>query len=349
MSPPILEDVPLAPLTTLQLGGPAARLATAETEEELAELLEDARERREDALVLGGGSNLVVADEGFPGTVVRVGLRGVEVKDDGTRVVLDVAAGEEWDALALRAATEGWAGVEAMAGIPGKVGATPIQNVGAYGQEVRETIAEVRAYDRARAAFVDLSNAACAFAYRSSRFKGDARFAVTRVRFVLEKRSDAEPRYPELSRALGLREGERAPLTRIRETVIALRRTKGMVLDPSDPESVSAGSFFVNPIVSEAEASAVRARSEGLAVPMFPGGEGRVKLSAGWLVEHAGFPRGFGEGRVGVSRKHALALVHRGGGTTKELLALARTIQAGVYARFGVELVPEPVMVGCTF
>jgi UDP-N-acetylmuramate dehydrogenase len=343
------DNVPLAPLTTLRVGGPAARLVELEREGDVLDAALDAGRRGEPLVVLGGGSNVVVGDGGVKGTVARVALRGVEVRRDGERVLVDAAAGEDWDALAARAADEGWRGLECLGGIPGLVGATPIQNVGAYGQEVSGTIVSVRALDRACGEFVELLPEACAFGYRASVFKRSERWIVTRVRFSFAADREAAPvRYAELSRALGLRDGDRAPLRRVRETVIELRRGKGMVLDAADPDSVSAGSFFVNPVVDAAVAAEVEARA-GARPPTFEAGEGRVKLAAAWLVERAGFVRGWGEGRAGVSRKHALALVNRGGASAAELLALARAIRDGVRARLGVTLEPEPVLVGCTW
>ncbi len=341
--------VALAPLTTLRLGGAAARMVDIEREEDVVDAVRDAEARTEPLFVLGGGSNLVVGDAGVPGLVARMAMRGVEVTRDGERVAVDVAAGEDWDALVARAVGEGWRGVECLSGIPGLVGGTPIQNVGAYGQEVGETIARVRAFDRAVGAFVEMDARACGFGYRASVFKRSDRWVVTRVRFVFEvSEQSAAVRYAELAKALGVREGERAPGRVVRETVTRLRRAKGMVLDPADPDSVSAGSFFVNPVVDGATAAEVEARA-GERPPRFDAGEGRWKLAAAWLVERAGFPKGWGEGRVGVSRKHALALVNRGGATAAELLGAAWRIRDGVRARFGVELEPEPVFVGCTW
>jgi UDP-N-acetylmuramate dehydrogenase len=342
----VQHDVPLAPLTTLRLGGPASRLVELEREADVIEAVRDAEINGEPLFVLGGGSNVVVADEGFPGLVARIALRGVHVNHDGDRIALDVAAGESWDALVERAVREGWRGLECMSGIPGLVGATPIQNVGAYGQEVRDTIASVRVFDRERRAFVEMAPADCRFEYRSSVFKRNDRWIVTSVRFILEIGDTSVPiRYAELARALSIGEGERAPARLVRETVIALRRAKGMVLDLSDPDSVSAGSFFVNPVVDAHGLAEVEACA-GERPPRFDAGPGRFKLAAAWLVERAGFPKGWGSGRVGVSTKHALALVNRGGATARELRVLARTIRDGVRERFGVELEPEPVFVG---
>ena len=241
--------------------------------------------------MLGTGSNVVVGDAGFPGLVLRMALRGIEVALDGDRVRVDVAAGESWDDFVARAVAEGWRGVACMSGIPGLVGATPIQNVGAYGQEVRDTIASVRVFDRRSGTFIDVAPADCGFDYRASIFKRDDRWIVTRVTFVFDRVTTESIRYPELSKALGIKEGEPAPGSRVRETVVDLRRGKGMVLDEADPESVSAGSFFVNPIVDAESAARVEALA-GQRPPGFPVGEGRTKLAAAWLVERAGFAQG---------------------------------------------------------
>jgi UDP-N-acetylmuramate dehydrogenase len=357
-------NVPLAPLTTLHLGGVAARLVDAATEDDVAAVVADAASRGDPLFVLGGGSNVVVGDGGFAGVVLRMALRGIVARPEGANVVVDVAAGEEWDAFVAWAAAQGWTGVECLSGIPGRVGATPIQNVGAYGQEVKDTIASVRVFDCVTNRFVSMTADECAFGYRTSRFKNDDRFVVVNVRFVLRAGgadgrsvgSESAPiRYAELAKALAVPEGQSAPIARVRETVIALRRGKGMVVDPQDPESVSAGSFFVNPVLDAAEFAELVARAQtvtGQRPPGFDAGEGRTKVAAAWLVERAGFPKGWALGPlapVAVSRKHALALVHRGGGTTRDLLAAARAIQTGVRARFGVTLEPEPVFVGCSF
>jgi UDP-N-acetylmuramate dehydrogenase len=344
-----LTDVLLAPLTTLRMGGPAARLVDVERDEDVVDAERDAKTRGEPLFVLGGGSNVVVADEGFPGRVMRIALRGVHVSRDGDRAVVDVAAGESWDEFVARAVVEGWRGVECMSGIPGLVGATPIQNVGAYGQEVSDTIERVRVFDRDAGAFVDMLPADCGFGYRASVFKRRDRWIVTRVRFAFQVGGDSAPvRYAELAKALSIQDGDRASSRVVRETVLALRRGKGMVVDAGDPDSVSAGSFFVNPVVDASTLADVEIRA-GERPPRFDAGDGRFKLAAAWLVERAGFPRGWGEGRVGVSRKHALALVNRGGGSAGELLTVARTIREGVKGRFGVELEPEPVLVGCSW
>jgi UDP-N-acetylmuramate dehydrogenase len=341
----VREKVPLGPLTTLGIGGPAARLVDVTDEAELTAVLTEADRRREPVLVLGRGSNLVIADRGFDGLVVRMALRGIDVRRDADRVTLDAAAGEDWDDLVARAVDEGWAGLECMSGIPGLVGATPVQNVGAYGQDVSQTVTQVRVFDRARGELVTLAPPECGFGYRASVFKRSDRWVVTGVRFVLRK-ADASPvRYGELARALSAVDGQLVPARQLRPTVLALRRAKGMVLDPSDPDSVSAGSFFVNPILDAAALALVEARA-GERPPRFDAGESQVKVPAAWLVERAGFVKGWGQGRVGVSRKHALALVNRGGATAAELVDVARAIRDGVRARFGVTLAPEPVFAG---
>jgi UDP-N-acetylmuramate dehydrogenase len=341
----VLPYVALAPLTTLGIGGPAARMAELTSEDDVVEAVHLAG--ASGLLVLGGGSNLLVADQGFPGLVGRMSIRGTTVRRDGDRVIVDVGAGENWDALVARAVGEHWSGVASLSGIPGRVGATPIQNVGAYGEEVADTVACVRVFDRSSRAFRDMAAGECGFGYRASVFKRSDRWIVTHVRFVFERNAGARVRYAELARALSVEEGTAVPSRHVRETVIALRRGKGMVLDPADPDSASAGSFFVNPVVDRVTASRVESVA-GSPPPRFDAPDGRVKLAAGWLVERAGFVKGWGEGRAGVSRKHALALVNRGGASSRDLIEVARTIRDGVRARFGVTLEPEPVLVGCS-
>jgi UDP-N-acetylmuramate dehydrogenase len=342
--------VRLSDLTTLRLGGPAARYVEATSEQALIDAVLEADRSGEPLLVLAGGSNVVVADEGFPGTVVRVATGGVA--REGAN--LEVAAGESWDPLVADCVAGGLAGVECLAGIPGSVGATPIQNVGAYGQEVAETISAVRVLDRADGAVRTLAPADCAFTYRSSAFKREpGRWVVLAVSFALEASERSAPiRYPELARTLGVEIGARAPLADVREAVLALRRGKGMVLDPGDADTVSAGSFFTNPVLDADAFAALRARAAkrlgpDAPPPAWPDADGHVKTSAAWLIEHAGFHRGHGnpEG-IAISGKHTLALTNRGAGTTAELIALAREIAGGVRETFGVALVPEPVLVG---
>jgi len=344
----VRTDVPLAPLTTLRLGGVAARMCEICNETDIVEAVRDADSRHDPLFVLGRGSNIVVADEGFPGLVVRIANRGIALRQELGRVVVNVAAGEDWDEFVERSVSEHWCGLECMSGIPGLVGATPIQNVGAYGQEASETIARVRVYDRATRAFVDIDGRDCAFSYRRSIFKRNDRYIVTSVHFLLQRGEACVVRYPELARALSIPVGTSAPSRLVRETVIRLRRNKGMVLAADDPDSVSAGSFFVNPVVDDAGLAGIAARA-GTTPPNFAAADGRHKIAAAWLVERAGFVKGWGEGPVGVSRKHALALVNRGGATARELLSLARTVRSGVQARFGVVLEMEPVLVGCSW
>ena len=349
----VTTDAPLAPLTTLRLGGPADRLVTVEDEADLVDAVREADGAGERLLVLAGGSNLVIADAGFPGLVVHVATRGVDraPEQDG-RMRVTVAAGEEWDAVVASVVAEGLAGVECLSGIPGSTGATPIQNVGAYGQDVSATVTAVRVLDRRNGAVEELPPQACGFAYRSSAFKGRETHVVLAVTFSLARAAAAEPvRYAELARALDVEVGAAAPLEEVREAVLGLRRRKGMVIDPDDPDSVSAGSFFTNPILEAEEFGALDRRAAarlgaGVRPPRFAEPDGRVKTSAAWLIERAGFSKGYGDGAIGISAKHALALVNRGGGTTAELVALARELAGGVRDAFGVELRPEPTLVG---
>ncbi|MGD0678875.1 MAG: UDP-N-acetylmuramate dehydrogenase [Polyangiaceae bacterium] len=343
------EQVSLAPLTTLHIGGPARRLIEIEREPEILELEHEMRVNQQPLFVLGGGSNIVVGDEGWSGVVAHVALKGTSSRRDGSNVLLDVAAGEGWDEIVERTVREGWAGLECMSGIPGLVGATPIQNVGAYGQEVSDTIVHVRAFDRAAGAFVTISTGTCGFGYRSSIFKGSDRWMVTSVRFSLDASRGARPiRYAELARALAATHASPPPLRAVRDAVLDLRRSKGMVIDRLDPDSISAGSFFVNPVVDEQRLPNLEAVA-GDRPPAFQAGPGKVKVAAAWLVERAGFPKGWTFGPVGLSKKHALALVNLGGATAHELLTAARWIQNGVAARFGIVLQPEPVLVGCSW
>jgi UDP-N-acetylmuramate dehydrogenase len=343
-------DVPLAPRTTLGLGGNARRFARVEGVDELRAALADAAGRGERVLILGSGSNLVVSDEGWDGLVIQLAMDDVlmEARDD--HAIVTAAAGADWDALVARTIDARLAGVECLSGIPGLVGATPMQNVGAYGQEVADTIESVRALDRTTGVVETLAPAACDFGYRTSKFKGSERWIILDVSFRLPRSATSMPiRYAELARALGIAEGARAPLADVRRTVIELRRGKGMVLDPADPESRSAGSFFTNPIVDAAKLAELHARlaggDGGATPPSWPLPGGATKLSAAWLIERAGFSKGYTVGRVGISTKHALALVNRGGATARELLALAREIQDRVRDRLGIELTPEPVIV----
>ncbi len=355
--PEILRDVPLAPRTTLGIGGAAEYFCTVRSEAELAAALAHARAERLPLTLLGGGSNLIVADEGVPGLVVQLALRGITARDEGEHVFLEVAAGEPWDEVVARACAEGLAGIEALSGIPGSTGATPVQNVGAYGQEVAGTIVAVRVLDARTGAVRTFFPAECGFRYRHSVFKQrPGECVVVAVTFALRRGASAGARYGELAKALG--GTGPAPLPAVREAVLALRRAKSMVLDPPgaplrDENARSAGSFFTNPVVDAAHATRVVetavqrgqvARAEE--VPRWSEPDGRVKLAAGWLVEQSGFARGLRRGPVGLSTRHALALVCHEGATAAALLALADEIRAGVFARFGVTLEREPVWVG---
>ena len=343
---------PLAAFTTLRLGGPAARLVTATDE---AAVLATVRAVAPGGLfVLAGGSNVVVADAGFPGTVLLLRTNGLTAVPDGDRVRLTVAAGANWDDVVRHTVAEGYAGIECLSGIPGSAGATPIQNVGAYGQEVAETIVAVRAYDRERDAVVTLAPDECGFAYRTSIFKHKDRYIVLSVDFSLTVSKLSAPiRYAELARSLGVAPGDRVPLADARAAVLELRAGKGMVLDPDDPDTFSAGSFFTNPILPPEAFAALTARLAGGGLgtpPSWPAPDDAVKVSAAWLIERAGFHKGHGIERgtgVGVSTKHTLALTNRGTGSATALLDLAAEIRGGVDRRFGVLLHPEPVLIGC--
>jgi UDP-N-acetylmuramate dehydrogenase len=323
------HDVPLAGLTTLRLGGPARLLVEVTSEAELVEAVT----AHPGALLVGGGSNLVPPDEGVDEVVL---VRTTGIAHDGDDLV--VQAGEDWDALVASTLADGRTGLEALSGIPGTVGAAPIQNIGAYGAEVASAVVSVRVLDRRTGEVEELPAEACGFRYRSSAFKADpGRRVVLAVRLRLPVGTTSAPiRYAELARVLGVQLGDTAPASDVRAAVLDLRRSKGMVLDADDPDTVSAGSFFTNPVVATAPAGA----------PSWPDPSGGLKVSAAWLIEQAGFGRGWGDGRVGLSTKHALALVNRGGATTAELLGVARVLRDGVKDRFGITLVPEPVVVG---
>jgi UDP-N-acetylmuramate dehydrogenase len=331
----VRSDVRLADLTTLGVGGPADRLVEVTDATELIDAVRAADEAGRPLLVLGGGSNVVAPDQGWPGDVVAVRTRGVR----RTGQSVEVQAGEPWDDLVAATLADGLAGIEALSGIPGSTGATPVQNVGAYGQEVAQTITAVRVYDRAEKTERTLTPAECGFTYRDSRLKRDpGRFVVLTVTFALEPRDRSRPvAYAELADRLGIAVGDTAPLDDVRIAVLELRRGKGMVLDPADPDSRSAGSFFTNPIVPPGQAVP--------GCPSWPADDGQVKLSAAWLVQSAGFPKGTRAGRVGTSSRHSLALTTEPGATTTELLAYADRIVAEVEDRFGVRLVMEPTAV----
>jgi UDP-N-acetylmuramate dehydrogenase len=360
------EPVPLSGYTTLRLGGPAARFTEAGTADEVVAEVRRADSAGVPLLVIGGGSNLVVSDDGFAGTGVRVTTAGVALSELGERVLVTVAAGENWDRLVEWSVTEKLAGIECLAGIPGLAGATPIQNVGAYGQEVAATVTAVTVFDRAAGKVTALAGGDCGFGYRTSMFKRTGwplagrgtedgptgRYIVLDVTFALERDPMSVPiGYSELAHALGVSVGDRVPLADVRSAVLGLRRGKGMVLDPADQDTVSAGSFFTNPVLDSRQFAALQrtaaARLPGDRVPVFPAGHGNVKVPAAWLIERAGFGKGYpGYGPARISSKHTLALTNAGGASTGDLIELARQIAGGVRSVFGIELAHEPVLVG---
>ena len=338
------RDARLGDLTTLGVGGPIERLLEVQTREELVAAVRDADDAGRPLLVLGGGSNIVAPDAGWPGDVVLVRSRGIARTDTAEGVELEVEAGEPWDDLVAFTVEHGLAGMEALSGIPGSTGATPVQNVGAYGQEVAALITQVTVYDRAAGVERVFAPAELGFAYRDSRLKSQpGSYVVLAVTFALRESAQSSPvSYAELAKKLGVELGETAPLAAVRDAVLELRRGKGMVWDPADPDSRSAGSFFTNPVVP------VGTAVEGC--PSWPAGIGadgaaQVKLSAAWLVQHSGFGRGTRRGRVGTSSRHSLALTTEPGATAAELMAFAEQVVAAVREQFGVTLVPEPTAV----
>lgn len=338
------NSVALADLTTLAVGGLAQHYVQVEDATALIAAVREADAEGREVLILAGGSNVVVADHGFPGTVVHVKSHGVQVVDDAScgGVMVTVAAGESWDAFVARAVTEGWVGVEALSGIPGSAGATPIQNVGAYGQEVAQTIAQVRTFDREAEQVRTFAVGDCDFGYRTSLFRRNARYIVLDVTFQFVVGTMSAPvAYEELAAALGVALGDRADLGEVRTAVLGLRAGKGMVIDPADPDTRSAGSFFTNPILSARDAALLPSDAPRWSVP----DEG-VKTSAAWLIQSAGFTKGFALGAAALSSKHALALTNRGGASADDILNLAATIRSGVFERFGIVLEPEPVLIG---
>jgi UDP-N-acetylmuramate dehydrogenase len=344
----IEAQIELASRSTLGVGGRAAHFACVTTEAQLVSALAWANAQGHDVRVLGGGSNVVVADAGFDGLVIEMAMRGIDQTESGGVVDVRAAAGEPWDEFVAAMVSRGYQGLECLSGIPGRVGATPIQNVGAYGQEVSETITRVVAFDRRSGERVAFNAEECRFSYRDSLFKSQAadRFIVTEVNFRLRPQAPPAIRYAELERWFSERPGSPS-LADTRAAVVELRRAKSMVLDASDANSRSCGSFFVNPILSVDGFSEFTARAAGEGqVPNFPQSDGRVKLSAGWLIEHAGFARGTREGNVGLSTKHALALVAHDGARAEDVVRFARRLRDGVQARFGVELHAEPVFWG---
>ena len=343
----VLEQISLAPYTTFGIGGPARWFVEASTEDEVLEAVNFARQRNAPLFVLGGGSNLLVSDTGFPGIVLRIALRGVEQQEAGGTVAFSVAAGEDWDAFVSNAVSQNCAGIECLAGIPGTVGGTPVQNVGAYGQEVSETIRLVRALDLQRMQFANLSANDCGFAYRRSIFNSSerGRYIVTRVDYQLTSHSDALVSYVDLKRYF--KEWTRKlTLSEVSLAVREIRRQKGMLIVPDDPDCRSAGSFFKNPVISAEHFAQIAANVDGASVPGYPAADGHVKVPAAWLLDQAGFHKGYALGRAGISSRHTLALINRGGASADDIAALRDAIIAKVSERFAIRLEPEPVWVG---
>ncbi|MBT2552449.1 UDP-N-acetylmuramate dehydrogenase [Arthrobacter sp. ISL-5] len=352
MTPTMLSD-----LTTAAVGGPAGNYIEARTETEIIEAVRTADAAGEPLLIIGGGSNLLISDDGFPGTVVRIASKGftVTAEDSCAGVAVVVQAGHSWDALVQHAVLHAWSGIEALSGIPGATGATPVQNVGAYGSDVSHTIAAVRTWDRERNAVKTFTNSELKFGYRDSILKqttvhGSPRYVVLTVEFQLPLgRMSAPVRYAELARVLGVEQGQRAYSNDVRREVLRLRASKGMVLDPADRDTYSTGSFFTNPIVPADVAAGLPENA-----PRYPAGsDGLVKLSAAWLIDQAGFGKGFGleegsvsGGRASLSTKHTLAITNRGSASAADMVAIAREVRAGVVGRFGIELHPEPLLIG---
>ncbi|HEX5426325.1 MAG TPA: UDP-N-acetylmuramate dehydrogenase [Candidatus Acidoferrales bacterium] len=345
----VQENVPLAPLTTLGVGGSARFFAEARTETGLREAIEFARARKLPMFVLGSGSNLLVADAGFPGLVVRIAIKGIDESDAGSKRLFQAGAGEDWDSLVARAVEKNCGGIECLSGIPGTAGATPVQNVGAYGQEVSETITNVYALDLESGEVNEFSNEACGFAYRTSIFNTVARgrYIILGVRFALEKNGVPKIEYRDVKNYFAAREVPPS-LQEVRDAVREIRRSKAMLIVAGDEDCRSAGSFFKNPVVSAAKFAEIEqlAEKRGLILPRFPAADGEVKIPAAWLVEQSGFVKGTARGRVGISQRHSLAIVNRGGATAAEIVALKDEIQNAVQGQFGIELRPEPVFLG---
>jgi UDP-N-acetylmuramate dehydrogenase len=345
----IHENIRLAPYTTLQVGGNATFFAEPTNDDEVIEALRWAEVHVFPVFVLGGGSNLLVSDAGFRGLVLHTTMNGVDIRDQGAKRIYSAGAGVEWDTLVAQAIKDNCAGLECLSGIPGTVGGTPVQNVGAYGQDVSETIVRVCAVDTITLQRVEFDRAACGFSYRQSRFNGCdlSRFILTRVDYALQPGGAPNIAYADLKRYFSdtPRRGTHPTLSEARESVLTIRRGKGMVLDENDADSRSAGSFFKNPVVSLAQYERIAA-SSAVPVPHFVAGQGQMKLAAAWLVEQAGIRKGFILGQAAISSKHTLALVNRGGATAVDILRLKEFVQRRVHERFGVELHPEPVMLG---
>ncbi len=352
----IQENVPLAPLTTLRVGGAARHFAELKREDEVGEAVQFAKSRDLPLFVLGGGSNLVVADAGWPGLVLKIAIGGITSPDTkdatGNAVLFYVGAGVHWDDFVAQAVAQNCAGVECLSGIPGSVGGTPVQNVGAYGQQVGDTIESVRVFDLKEDRIVVLPKPACGFRYRASVFNTTerGRYIILRVNFRLKRGGAPSLKYADLQKyfAERLAENKMPSLAETREAVREIRRGKGMLIVPGDADSRSAGSFFKNPVLSESQFQdlAARAASKGLEIPSYPALDAQHKVSAAWLVEHSGFSKGYAVGAAGISHKHALALINRGDAKASDMVALKDEIQRGVQEAWGIRLEPEPVFVG---
>jgi UDP-N-acetylmuramate dehydrogenase len=348
----IRESIPLAPHTTIGIGGNARFFADVATTETLLAAIDWARNHSIPMIVIGGGSNLIIADRGFDGIIVRVSINGIRSQPQSDRTTITVGAGEDWEEFVAFCVASGYSGLECLSGIPGRTGATPIQNVGAYGQEVAEVISSIEAVEVETGRLVNIPSDQCGFAYRSSRFKtyDRNRFIITAVTFTLPLNGRPDVRYDALARYLAEHTVAPPSLRDVREAVLAVRRTRSMVVDPCDPYSQSVGSFFVNPIVPEDQfrqiQAAARRRTIAEEVPVYLSPDGLCKVPAAWLIEHAGYRRGHHHGNVGLSPNHALAIVNRGGGTAREVLELAARIKSSVLASFGVTLAAEPVFIG---
>jgi UDP-N-acetylmuramate dehydrogenase len=341
----IEREVPLAPLTTFKVGGPARYFVEARSEENVRAAVAEARSRGWPLFVLGGGSNLVVSDAGWPGLVLKIALTGIRERREAARMVFDAAAGEDWDGFVAHTVARDCAGIECLSGIPGTVGGTPVQNVGAYGQEVSETITGIRVLDTTTGNTRELENADSGFAYRASIFNAQerGRYIVLQASFALRPQGAPHVEYADLKKHFAGRGG--APtLGQTREAVRAIRLSKAMLIVPGDDDCHSAGSFFKNPVLTRQAFDQLRARNGP--IPGFPARDGMIKVAAAWLVEHAGFPKGLAWGPVGISRRHALAIVNRGGARAADIIALKSEIQKRVLGAFGIELHPEPVFVG---
>lgn len=346
-------NLQLSRFTTLQVGGPARHYVRATTRQMVIDSVDWARERDLPLLVLGGGSNLLVADHGFPGLVLHIDLRGTEQDTDREAVLLTAAAGENWHELATSIVARNMAGVECLVGIPGQVGATPIQNVGAYGQEIKDTLYRVQALDLQTGKVCSFTNAECDFSYRKSRFKAEDRSRYIILSITLRLIPGGEPKlfHDELERHLKARAFDPPKIAEVAETVLDLRKRKSMILHEEDPNTRSVGSFFVNPVLDDAQFAELLEAiqpyiKEGERIPNYPTQDGKIKVSAAWLIEHAGYARGYARGNVGLSTRHALALINRGGATAHEIITFAREIRDRVRDRFNITLVPEPTLVG---